>query len=317
MGSVKVLENRLKRGLAEGDYYVAEQSCSTLYHRLTQARNRASSPDDFERALGIILSGATELLSRKQVQAGTSLGLLAIKHHSDHSLPANPSNVARVAALCDAYVFDEEAHPGIILEGRKEQLRLVKAAIKWTQSPACSGCQHGDPGLNARAGRLACGTGDFPAAQHYFVRSDAPKDFATALDDWVRSNSIPSERDILLARSVLSYLVEDNIGDASLLRMEFARLSGWPPNVRPGDIKAVPPLGNFSELLIQACQIGERAQALFHRIRTVYEPALKVDPELLKMVSEVGTRYFGIRAPSTGGMAGMMQSMLRGMIGQS
>jgi Golgi to ER traffic protein 4 len=314
MGSVKVLENRLRRGLEEGDYYVAEQSCSTLYHRLTQARNHATGPENLERALGIVLNGATELLSRKQVQAGTSLGLLAIKHHCDHSLPASPANIARIAALCDAYVFDEESQQTIV-ESRKEQLRLVRAAIKWTQLPACSGWQHGHPDLNARAGRIARAIGDYPAAQKFFIRSDAPKDFAAALDDWIMVMGIPSERDILLARAVLAYLVEDNIGDASTLRIEFAQLSGWPTNVRPGDIKAVPPLGNFCELLIQACQIGERAQALFNRIRTVYEPALQVDPELSENLTVVGTKYFGIRPQAAGGMAGMMQSMLRGMMG--
>jgi Golgi to ER traffic protein 4 len=297
MASIKVLEKRLHRGVDDSDYYVAEQACRTLYHRLLQA-------GEGDRAREVVSSTATKLLTARQVQAGTALALLLVKHLTDAGEPVS-AHKALVASLCDACASPDDTD-----EARREQLRLVKAAIKWSASPSIPGSmQHGDPAFNARAAKVALSLDDFATSQAFFVRSDAPVEFAAMLHEWATVSGVPFERGLLISRAILLYLNSDNMADANVLRTEFARLSGFGSNN-----VATPVLANFAELLLKACMLGERAQILFKRLRSVYGPALAADNELDHMLDEIAMRYFNVQPPQASGMAGMMQSMMRGMM---
>jgi hypothetical protein len=122
------------------------------------------------------------------------------------------------------------------------------------------------------------------------------------LHKWVAISGADSERGLFLARAVLLYLTSDNMADANVVRTEFVTLG------------SAGVLGNFTEFLLRACQIGERAQSLFARLRVIYGPALAVDEDLGGLMDEVARIYFNIQPPPPSGMAGMMQSMMRGMM---
>lgn len=311
MASVKVLKKRYARAIEEGDYYGAEQACRTLYHRLTRPRGEELSDDDLNAALTHASSGAIELLQKGQTQAGSALGLLAIKHMSEHDVAVSDSSLSIVRDIHSAYGNGSGSDESSLAEERKEKLRLLAAAVKWSSRPSCQGTQYGDPQLNAWAGAAAHAAGEFETAQRYFIRSNAPTMFAAALQDWVREAGLESEHGIFLARAALLYLCAENIADAGALRSEYAKRMGWPDRPKP---KEVPPLANFVELIIKASQLGPQAKALFHRIGEVYRPALQADKELVTLLERVGELYFGIRPAQPSGMAGMMQSMLQGMM---
>lgn len=314
MSSTKTLEKRLRKGLEDGDYYVAEQSCRTLYHRLTQSRGgKCPSASEMNTAFDTVMNCAMQLLSRRQYQAGTSLALLGVKHLLSNCIQVTCDAIRQVMAVIDSFVFDV-VDDEIALAARKEQLRLLVSAINWSSSRNCVGSEYGHPALNARAGWVASIVGDYEAAQRYFVRSDAPLRFAEALDEQVKKERAEQTRDLLLAQGVLLYLHSGNMEDANTLRVEFARLSKWPANCRPSDAASAPPLANFCELLLKACQLGERAKPLFLRIRNVYEPALQADQRLTQLLDDIAARYFGVRPQQAPNVASMMRSMLSGMV---
>lgn len=313
MASVKVLEKRMRAGFSSGEYYVGEQACRTLYHRLARPARAGKSPpvEDLTRAFDIVASGASELLSKTQFQAGSALSLLALKHLSDHEVGVQEEGtLTRVRTLCHSYDVPRESDGAV--EAWKEQLRVVKAALKWTSSRNCGGSQHGDPALNALAGAVSVDLLDFHAAQRFYLRSDEPTAMAVMLHKWATVEGLASESDLFITRAILAYLVSENLGDGNVVLAECRHLFKWPASGAT-DPSAVPPLVNFCELLLKACQLGHPAAALFTRIRSVYKAPLSADPQLETMMETIALKYFNIQAPQPAGMAGMMQSMLRGM----
>lgn len=311
------LQKRLDRCLGNDDYYGAEQAWRMLHHRLTQKKN--ASQDDKNAALKHLFDGAKTLLGKGEAQAGSALGLLAVKHCVDYKVPVSQQSVESMLLVASAFVLDP-ASPTVD-EARRECLRFLKSALSWSARQDCAGWQNGHSVLNAKAAEAAADLGDFPLAQKLFIRSNAPLTFAAFLHAWATESALPSERALLLTRAVLMYLVSENVGDANILRAEFARLSHWSVSAisaqRTREANAPPPLGNFCELLLRICRLEAAAAPVFAKIRTAYQAELRRDPEFDSMLTTIGTKYFNITPPQAGGLGGMMNSMLRGMMGNA
>lgn len=321
MASLKSLQKRYDRCLKDDDFYGAEQACRMMHHRLTQSKS--ASQEDLDRSFEILLNGAVTLLQNHQVQAGTALALLAMKHCEDYKVPVTDLSIKGIKAILQSFGAAPAGDDTAKREFKREKLRFLKAAVAWSSRKACSGYQNGHAELNTLAAKAACETEDFELAERLFVNSDDPKGFATFLHHYAEHQVLPSEKALVLTRAVLKYLVTENLKDAVTLRAEFARISGWKSieaNTGASDASGTatdaPPLGHFCELLLKLCQLEAAAAPLYTKVVESYNAELKRDEAIPPMLATLGAKYFGIQPPQPSGLGGMMNSMLRGLMSQ-
>ncbi|KAI0567341.1 hypothetical protein FGB62_3g248 [Gracilaria domingensis] len=309
MASLKSLQKRYNRSLENEDYYGAEQACMMMHHRLTQGKNQ--SPGDIEKALTILLDASVTLLSKKQAQAGSALGLAAVRHYVEYKTKVTDESVDALRKIADA--FDPTA--GNDIEVRREKLRFLKAALAWSGREDCSGFTNGHATLNALTARAAAEAENYELSQQLYIYSDAPEESATFLYKYASDHTNVDEHGLALTRVIVRYLGSENLKDARVVREKFAQLAGWTSIEAGGDGTNNPPLGNFCELLLKMCQLERSAAPLYQKICQVYKAELSRDESLPPILTKLGTKYFGIQPPQPSGMAGMMSSMLRGMMG--
>lgn len=310
MASLASLQKRYQRGLDNFDFYAAEQACRMMHHRLTQSKN--STTADRDEAVSILVDGAKSLLSHSQVQAGTALGLLVMKHYVDYKVAISRESMDRIETIYSAYITNTKLEH----EGLKERLRFARAAATWSTRKDCGGYTHGHARINRFAAHAAAEAGDFNLAQKLFIHSDDPDGAAEALAKYARDETLASERELVLTRAVLRFLASQNIADAHLFRKQFATHMGWPGVENGGGRGAedVPPLANFCEILVKVCQLENAAAPLFERVCQSYRPALQRDVSFEGLLVKIGTMYFNIAPPQPAGLAGVMGNMLRGMM---
>lgn len=309
MASLKGLQKRYDRCLQENDYYGAEQACRMMHHRLTQSKD--ATPDQLNQALDILLNASRTLLSKGQIQAGTALALLITKHYVDYEIPVDSNHVDVLLSLEKEYKTTTLTH-----EGTRELLRYLKSVLAWSTKESLAGFRYGHPRVNAATAHAAAQVGDYETAQRCFLRSDDPEGAAAALFKYAKDETMPSEIPLVLTRNVLAYLVAENIADANTFRSKFAHLASWPSvsDVTSSSPSSTPPLANFCQLLIKICQLESSAASLFKKVCNSYEPELARDTKFAKQLTKIGQIYFGIQPSQPSGLAGMMGSMLRGMM---
>lgn len=280
-----------------------------MHHRLTQSK----TPTDDERtqALKIIVDGSKTLLEKGQAQAGTALAMLATKHYVDYKVPVSDASVGELRTINDCYVKSATDLSG---EACRERLRFLKTAVAWSNRKDVGGYQHGHDGLNGIAAHAAARAGDFELAQRLFVHSDDPEGAARVLAKFATEHTLKSEVALVLTRAVLRYLTSDNLADAIVMRRVFADVVGWGSVEGGASAHTVPPLGNFCELLVKVCALDEKAAPLFQRLCQSYQGELVRDKHFAQQLTGIGETYFRIQPPQPSGLAGMMGSMLRGMM---
>lgn len=309
MASLANLQKRYDRSLENADYYAAEQACRMMHHRLTQNKNKTDQ--DMDKALSILLNGSETLLTKKQAQAGTALGLLAMKHAVQHKVPVKEEMVSSALKIAELFDTSEENSDEVL----REKLRFLKAALEWSAHKDCGGFENGHASLNAATAHCAAEAADFDLAQKLFVRSDDPEGCGNFLFTYAIQETLPSEHGLVLTRTIARYLLTDNIKDAIIVRKTFSELAGWGSVEEGGDADNIPPLGNFCEILVRLCQLERTASPLFETVCKAYEGELSRDENVSTMVKNIGLMYFDIKPPQPTGMAGMMNSMLRGLMG--
>lgn len=281
-----------------------------MHHRLTQRKN--PSQEDIDKALSILIEAAKALLSKQQPQAGCALALLVVKHYTDYKLQVADYNVSQLLNIAACFISDSEATEEVY----REKLRFLKAAISWSRRPDCAGYKNGHARLNTLTAQAAVDVRDFELAQQLFVRSDDPHACAAFLYSFSNQETLASEHALVLTRTIVRYLLADNIKDAVLVRERFAELAGWSSmgNETARSAVEVPPLAHFCELLVKLCRLETAAAPLFQRVCNSYAPELKRDESLWPLLTKIGSKYFNIQPAQPAGMAGMMNSMLRGMM---
>lgn len=309
MASLKSLQKRYDRSLASDDFYGAEQACRMMHHRLTQGKN--STDSDKQQAYDILLSGSKTLLDKEQPHAGAALGLLLVKHCVDYKVAVSDSSISQLTSISDAFGTPDD-------EGERERLRFLKAALAWSSTKGGSilgATVHGHAKLNTLVGHSAAKVGDHTLSQRCFIHSDDPIGFAKVLHSFASENALPGESALVLTRSILRYLLSENLGDAIVLRTQFAKLSQWPDVESPSQGSSKPPpLAHFCELLLKIVRLDASAASLYKRMCDAYNSQLSRDPSFANQLSQIGQMYFNIQPPQPSGLAGMMGTMLRGMM---
>lgn len=317
MASLTSLQKRYDRCIENDDFYGAEQACRMMYHRLTQSKS--ATPQDIERARSIMQAASITLLQKHQIQAGAALGLLVVKHSEDHNISVSDKSVASLRQIAGAFNLPPDSDESAIHELKREKLRFLKASVAWSARKDCAGFKNGHAGLNTLAACAAAESDDGDLAHRLFVHSDDPNAFAAFLHKYAATETLKSERALVLTRAILRYLLSENVKDAMVLRIAFARLSGWKsvegtvgsPSER--DMEA-PPLANFCELIVKLCQLEPAAAPLYTKVVSTYDSELRRDETIPPMVTTLGAQYFGIQPPPPSGLGGMMNSMLRGLM---
>jgi len=108
---------------------------------------------------------------------------------------------------------------------------------------------------------------------------------------------LKSEYALLLTKTVIMYIIEENIKDAEIVRSKFALHFGWKSiesNTASNSSSRTPPLANFCEMLVRVCQLSTTAASLYQKICVLYNPELCRDDSIPPMLEKIGMKYFGI-----------------------
>ena len=281
-GAAKKLEAKL----AEGDYYEALQIYKTLF-------SRHEAKGEHEEAMRVAAAGVKKLLEHESLNGGAELGLMMVENWIAHPRPVADDSVALVTELQAA--FPEGA------EQFKERLTFLRAALKWSTRVE-GGRPSGAPAVHAVLARALreAGPSSYAAAAEHYARAEAPEELADLLLAW-SAGGYASERDLFLARAVLTLLTHENLRDANATFASFrarCEAAGAPLDT---------PLSNFIGFLLQTCE--REAAPLFQMLQQRYARSLQRDPEFAGMLRVIGEKFFGMRpAPN-------MMSMLSGMLG--
>lgn len=181
-------------------------------------------------------------------------------------------------------------------DAKKEHFKFAKQAIRWSSTSGPS--KRGNTQIHdAVAGRLAR-VGEFGSAAHHYSRGESPDDFAAMVLGWAQQ-SYKSERDLLLARTVLMMLASGNLRDANRLYTRCGE------NER---IFPTSPLTRYVGFLLKTLE--RDALPLFRLLRMKYAPSLQRDPALGQYLNVVGKEFYGLEPPRAAGLGGMLQGLL-------
>lgn len=317
MASLKSLQKRYNTSLQNDDFYGAEQACRMIHHRLTTSKT--STAEDKQKAFETLLNGCNTLLEKSQPLAGAALALLAAKHCVEHKVPVDDSSISKFSALSSAFDSNPDNQTD---EAQRERLRFLKAALAWSSTKDGSilgATRHGHPTLNTLVGHCSARVGDYKLSERAFVHSDDPKGYALVLYQYSKEQTLQGEVGLVLTRAVLRYLLCENLNDAIVFRKRFSHLAGWIDveeggSVSGSGIAEVPALAKFCEILVQIVRLDATVAPLYNRICETYQPQLERDPQFADQVARIGQMYFNIQPPQPAGIAGMMGTMLRGMM---
>ena len=265
-GAAKKLELKL----AAGDYYEALQIYKTLF-------SRHEAKGEHDEAMRVASGGVKKLLEHEQLNAGTELGLMMLENWIAHQRPVADSSVALVAELQALFAEGAEAF--------KERLNFLRAALKWS-TRAEGGRPSGAPEVHvllARAYREA-GAASYGQAAEHFARAETPEELADLLLAW-SACGYASERDLFVARSVLTLLAQQNLRDAN------ATFAAFRARCDAAGASLDTPLAHFLAFLLQTCE--REAAPLFQMLQQRYARSLQRDPEFGGLLRQIGCSLSG------------------------
>lgn len=241
--------------------------------------NRKKQKGELEEGLGLIKRSALRMSDCAQYVNSAELGSL----YCDQSAAASrPFDLDFVKVLGEA------------LPPSASQLDFLSRAISWSKSEASPG---GHPEVRHVAATSAWAQGKYPVACAHYVYANSPEEYADMMAA-MASDAYASERDLLLARGVLSLLAVGNLRDGNVFRDVF--LARVPSSGAPT------PLMNFIRFLLLTLE--RDALPLFKALSDSYKPAIDRDPSLAPLVAGVGKAFYNYSGPP--GMMEMMASML-------
>jgi len=120
------------------------------------------------------------------------------------------------------------------------------------------------------------------------------------LNEWA-GKGYSSEADLFLARAILGLLVLRNMRDANAVYSEVTK-----------GVAALTPMHNFLRFLLLVLE--RDAAPLFQDLRKRYAPTIDRDGGLNMFLDAIGESYYKIK-PTQNGFAGMMQDMMKGLMG--
>jgi len=221
--------------------------------------------------------GVKKLLEHEQLNAGTELGLTMLENWIAHQRPVADSSVALVAELQALFAEGAEAF--------KERLNFLRAALKWS-TRAEGGRPSGAPEVHvllARAYREA-GAASYGQAAEHFARAETPEELADLLLAW-SACGYASERDLFVARSVLTLLAQQNLRDAN------ATFAAFRARCDAAGASLDTPLAHFLAFLLQTCE--REAAPLFQMLQQRYARSLQRDPEFGGLLRQIGCSLSG------------------------
>lgn len=314
MGSISGLVKRFHRSISNEEYYVAEQTCRTIYHRLTHPRDPSTL--DLPYALEQLFTGALTLLEKDRAEEGSALALLAVKHLKDYkvgksfetmkqlrTIAMELERIAKKKMLNQDNPNREEERNSIL----KEKIRYLRGVVDWTKDEEVDGANlEGDEWANCDLGRTLQELGEYKDAMYCFLNSNTPAHMAELVNVWTKKTGLKSEQDLFLCRVILLYLSRENLQDANATFDDLMEIWKWKnPHSRQ-------PLANFCELLLLTVQHDKKAAKLYQRLVNTYKKSLERDPELMKLTNEVGEIYFSVQQQRGGNP---LFSMLGQMMG--
>jgi len=196
---------KLENKVNEGDYYEAQQMYKTLYFRYVNVQRH-------DEAINLLTNGACTMLRHQHFNEGTELALLLINLYCEINRKVEPIVIEKIMEIFNLYNGNNS------IEALNGKENFMKQAIRW--SAQMDPNKVGNPIFHDALALSFYEQKDYGKAQRHFLRGTKPHEFARMLVEW-SLESYPSERDLIIARSVLLYLCHSNLKDANIIYEDF------------------------------------------------------------------------------------------------
>ncbi|KAG0054785.1 hypothetical protein BGZ83_010461 [Gryganskiella cystojenkinii] len=298
-GTAKVLQ-KLEKSVGEGNYYEAHQMYRTVANRYVKAQN-------YKDAIDLLHSGSLLLLKHKQTGSGTDLALYLVEVYNLDKVPVSEESRDRIFDLAE--LMDAE---------NSQRKSFLQSAISWSSSNG--EYKNGDPLLHHFFGLIFWREKEYGQAESHLLvgTQESAEALGLVLYEW--SELEPShDKGAYLARGVLQELAMRNLRDANTVFKTFVERL---PASYLAESKSAPngsktiqtyksPLLNLTQMTLLSCQTGNAS--IFKQIATKYKPVLAIDENFGDLMTAIGERFFGVRAPKQANMlADLMSSLFSG-----
>lgn len=278
------------------------------------------------------MQGATTLNRNNRALEASDLGAMYV---SDcliaHKRPASQEAVTAIETIANSFQLDNYVpvvgDASTLTSEQKETKKTLMAKISFLRN-ACSWIQelakadtNGADEYSAEDGSrkihmLLAQTYEL-GGEEFYSNADAlysvlncPKVHGEFSAKWAKCGN-KSELDLFLARSVLQYLANGELGHANAFRDAFLAAVTADESVSPDQYQT--PLSNFIKFLLLTLE--RDARPLFEHLVDKYKPSISRDPTFEKRIKKIGEVFYNIRdAPRANSMENMMNSLM-GMMG--
>ncbi|KAI8850594.1 hypothetical protein BC829DRAFT_374361, partial [Chytridium lagenaria] len=289
MAGVQKVLDKLKKSVEDGNYYEAHQ----MYHSVCQRHLKQKKTAD---AVALLHSGATSLLTHKQIGSGSDLALRMVDIFISESEPINDVNKSKILEIFQAFPLDDSNY-----------LRdFIRGVTRWTAK--VGQCSVGDPQLHHAFGsRFFREKLYFDAEFHFLYGTlDSAKSAGKMAFEWSQVG-YAEDGGYFLARVALGYLAQKRLKCAYLCLESFTQSvsDGNPSLIKEKlpfrsilDAKTIElpvygyPLANFVQLLIYSIQ--REAVDQFTLLRAEYRQSLNMDSYLYELLDRIADVWFGL-----------------------
>jgi len=262
-----VVLDQLKKTVAEGNYYEAQQLIKTLYFRYRTQNKPAEARE-------ILINGASTMLGAKQTTCASELAQMLVKLFIEDHVKVDSSSIETVSKMANLF---PPGDPG--------KISFLKAALKWSGVEGSH--KEGEPNLHTLLARAYDEAGEYGYAQKHYLKSHSANEFGKMLIAWA-SEGYPTERDLYIARAVFMYLSLSNLRDANVVYQVFVQ------SLQPNQIT---PLINYLRFLLLTLE--RDAYPLFDVLRKKYKPSLSRDPSFLQYLDHIAQVFYKVKPAAT------------------
>jgi len=233
------------------------------------------------------------MLKHEHWGEGTELAKLLIQLFEDQKIKESDSNIENILLISSLYK-EEDKSSEVGLES------LLKAIVGWSIHQGIKNYQ-GNPHFHLLLAELYCRKGEYGKAQKHFLRSTSPEEFCVMLIKWSVDVN-PSERDLLIARSVFHYLCLGNLKDAKIIFKMFLENTKYPNT----------PLINYLKFLLMTLE--RDAFPLFQKLREKYKASLEREASFQQYLDEIALKFYNQKTQvgGGGGFGGMLGELMKG-----
>ncbi len=290
------MRGRVQGFLNEKKYYEAQQ----LY---VMQINRLTGKKQYDEAISLCLEGAKVMFEGSDSFAGGEIAILAVRALTRGKIPVDESRIQALLQLSSAFppeVEHKEPVDAAVITAHPHA-SFLKACIQWSVDCSPGGAlKYGEPRFHADLARVLLHLGDGRGASAHFVKAHIAEEHASIVVESLQDLS-SSEREAVVARTVLQYLAVENLKGANTVFATYCKKYADSPHVATLGEGSSDNVIEFLSYLLHTCE--RDAPALFQKLRHRYTDALSGQEAAMAglgdLLDRVGGTMFGLPMPKS------------------